>query len=63
MPTANDLQRDPVAGTKVPRAGKRSKDESHAAPLAQDTAESERRTQARESESALDRALNRMPPG
>lgn len=43
--------------------GKRPQVDPHGPPTAEDAGETERQTQARESESAFDKALGRIPPG
>jgi hypothetical protein len=63
MASANDVKKDPAAGSKPTRAGKRPKDVPGSAPTAEDAGETAEQTQARESEGAFDRALGRIPPG
>lgn len=63
MARKQDTEQDPAAGPKSPRAGKRPKDIRGAPPAAEDAGETDGETQARESESAFDRALGRIPPG
>lgn len=63
MATKQDTKKDPVAGAKSPRAGKRPRDVPGPPPAAEDAGETDEETQARESEGAFDRALGRMPPG
>ena len=58
-----DVKKDPVGGSKSPAAGKRPRDTAGTAPTAEDAGETEKDTQARESEGAFDKALGRIPPG
>jgi hypothetical protein len=63
MTRKRDTKNEPAVGSKPARAGKRPHDAPQGPPTAEDAAETERETQARESESAFDRALERFPPG
>ena len=63
MARNQDTEKDPVAGSRSPRAGKRPQDVPGAPPAAEDAGETDQETQARESEGAFDRALGRIPPG
>ncbi len=54
---------DPVGGSKSPTAGKRPKDSPEQVATPDDESEPDSATQARETESALDRALGRIPSG
>jgi hypothetical protein len=63
MATDQRSSKDPVDGSRPSRAGKRPKDEPRRPPTADDAGETEKETQARESEGAFDRALGRIPPG
>ena len=63
MASRQNTGKDPASGSKPTRAGKRPQDTPRGPPTAEDAGETEKETQARESEGAFDKALGRMPPG